>query len=119
MPATACPSAPELERLLRGGLTPDASAEVERHLAGCDACVAAVKTLLPADSTLADALGAKDTLDPAAAPPLVLDLIRRLEAARPKAAAGPAAATFAFQCPPCRKKLSIKRALAGRKVKCP
>jgi hypothetical protein len=81
-----CPEVHELERLLRGDLLPEESAECLSHVEECATCGDAVEDLLASDPFVAAVRSQPSPTPPPAGP--VIDLMRRLCALRAVATTG-------------------------------
>ena len=97
---------------------------MEEHVAGCASCLEALKKTLTPRDTLNEFLPDSSTLAGAAPgeaskKPIVEALMKRLEKLKPAGGGGAAVEMQPLACGGCGKKLKVKAALAGKKVKCP
>lgn len=119
MPTTKCPSAADLERLFRGGLPANEADRLEEHLLACDHCMTELRSRMPARDVLSEALNGVGAPFGTPVPRRVASLMGQLIALWPKLSLTAEPAMLTFECPNCRKKLSVQETLAGKKVKCP
>lgn len=122
MSVATCPPSSELERLFLGGLSDAEADALEQHVLGCAACRQTLEQLLGAKDSLAAALvatGASQTS--VSASPAVRDLVKKLKSLQPRSVRPTPRGNgmVTISCASCQKKLSVKEALVGKKIKCP
>jgi serine/threonine protein kinase/Leucine-rich repeat (LRR) protein len=115
-----CPSAADLERLFLGDVPETQAQAHEEHVRACGLCLEKLKTLSRMRDALAGLLSEQTHTEEFSSSPVLAGLMTRLKSLR-SASAGhvPQENAMILTCTSCQKKLSVKDALAGKKVKCP
>ncbi len=93
----------------------------EEHLLSCDLCLKKLKTMLHTRDALAGLLREDNHHENFTPSPVLADLMKQLKSLRrsPASSEQPGAAMIRLTCTACRKKLTVKETLAGKKIKCP
>jgi serine/threonine protein kinase/WD40 repeat protein/phage FluMu protein Com len=94
---------------------------IEQHVQECSSCNGKLADLLAAKDTLAGLLARDTESDTFWSSPIVIDHVKKIEHLRRASAkvAQQGNPMITISCSACQKKLSVKEALAGKKVKCP